>query len=151
MKNYLIRFIYGFSFAVTISTMVQLIVMSFTGKMGMLPEYMDRFDNPVIAFSVQMLLVGFISGMASAGTIIMEWKRPGLLIQSVIYLALMLVTWIPVACYLWGFHKHTTSMISGLLSILVTYGICWVVQYNICIRDVKEINERLKSNQEGRA
>lgn len=149
MKNYLMRFIYGFSFGLTISMVVQLIVMGITGEVLMLPEYMDRYEDPVMAYSVQMLLIGFISGVASAGTVILEWKRPGLLIQSILYLVLMVGTWIPVACYLWGFHKYTTSMVSGLLSILVTYGICWVIQYHICIRDVKEINQRLKSNQEG--
>lgn len=145
MKNFLIRFIYGFSFGLTISMVVQLIVMSIAGEIPMLPEFMDSFENPVMAYSVQMLLIGFISGVASGGTVILEWKRPGLLIQSILYLVLMLGTWIPVACYLWGFHKYITSMVSGLLSILVTYGICWMIQYNICIRDVKEINQRLKS------
>lgn len=145
MKNFLIRFIYGFSFGVTISMVVQLVVMGITGEIPMLPEFMEGFENPVMAYSVQMLLIGFISGVASGGTVILEWKRPGLLIQSILYLVLMLGTWIPVACYVWGFHKYTTSMVSGLLSILVTYGICWMIQYNICIRDVKEINQRLKS------
>ncbi|MBQ7926874.1 MAG: DUF3021 domain-containing protein [Lachnospiraceae bacterium] len=145
MKNFLIRFIYGFSFGVTISMVVQLVVMGITGEIPMLPEFTEGFENPVMAYSVQMLLIGFISGVASGGTVILEWKRPGLLIQSILYLVLMLGTWIPVACYVWGFHKYTTSMVSGLLSILVTYGICWMIQYNICIRDVKEINQRLKS------
>ncbi len=145
MKNFLIRFIYGVSFGLTISMVVQLIVMSIAGEIPMLPEFMDSFENSVMAYSVQMLLIGFISGVASGGTVILEWKRPGLLIQSILYLVLMLGTWIPVACYLWGFHKYITSMVSGLLSILVTYGICWMIQYNICIRDVKEINQRLKS------
>jgi len=76
--------------------------------------------------------------------VILELRRPGLLMQSVIYLLLMLVTWIPVACFLWGFHKYITSFVSSVLSILVTYGICWSIQYKICMRDVKEINERLK-------
>ncbi|MBQ7934117.1 MAG: DUF3021 domain-containing protein [Lachnospiraceae bacterium] len=149
MKSSIVRFIYGFTFGITISMVVQLGVMSITGAIPMLPEYMAGFANPVMAYSVQMLFIGLISGVASAGTVILEWKRPGLLIQSILYLVLMLGTWIPVACYLWGFHKYTTSMVSGLLSILGTYTICWVVQYHICSRDVKEINQRLKSSQEG--
>ena len=78
----------------------------------------------------------------------MEWKRPGLVIQSAIYLVVMLLIWVPIACYLWGFHKYLTSLVSGILSILVTYGICWGVQYKVCRRDVQEINKRLKEKQE---
>lgn len=148
MKNFLIRFINGFCFSIAIVVIVQLIIMVKTDTINMLPEYMERFDNVVVAYGVQLLLIGFISGVASGGTVIMEWKRPGLVIQSILYLVLMFSTWIPVACYLWGFHKYITSMVSGVLSILVTYGICWGIQYKICKRDVQEINDILKAKQE---
>lgn len=148
MKNFLIRFINGFCFSIAIVVIVQLIIMVKTDTINMLPEYMERFDNVVVAYGVQLLLIGFISGVASGGTVIMEWKRPGLVIQSILYLVLMFSTWIPVACYLWGFHKYITSMVSGVLSILVTYGICWGIQYKICKRDVQEINDILKVKQE---
>lgn len=144
MKKFVFRFINGFCYAVAITMIVQLAIMLLSDNMGMIPEYVERFDNIIVAYVVQLLLIGFISGVASGGTGIMEWKRPGLVIQSVIYLLLMLSTWIPVACYLWGFHKYATSMVSGILSILVTYGICWGVQYKVCRRDVQEINERLR-------
>ncbi len=148
MKTILIRFCNGFCYATAISLCVHLFIMGATNTMGMLPEYAERFSNPVFAYGVQLLLIGFISGCASAGTVIMELKRPGLVLQSLLYLLLMLVTWIPVACYLWGFHKYTTSMISSLLSILVTYAICWCIQYNICKRDIQEINKLLTPGKE---
>ena len=147
MKTVIIRFINGFCYAIAITVIVQLIIMLTTNQLNMLPEYIERFDNPVIAYAVQLLLIGFISGVASAGGVIMEMKRPGLVIQSILYFLLMLVTWVPVACYLWGFHKYLLSMISCLLSILVTYGICWGIQYKICTRDINEINKRLKENR----
>lgn len=148
MKNFIIRFLNGFCYSISIAMIVQLIIMSGTDTISMLPEYVERFDNVLLAYTVQLLLIGVISGVASGGTVIMEWKRPGLVIQSILYLILMLITWIPVACYLWGFHKYITSLISGVMSILVTYGICWGVQYKMCKRDVQEINNRLKVKQE---
>lgn len=147
MKNFMIRFINGFCYSIAISMVIHLIVMVTMNTISMLPEHMARFDNVVVAYGIQLLLIGVISGVASGGTFILEWKRPGLIIQSLIYLALMLATWIPVACYLWGFHKYATSMISGILSIVVTYGICWGIQYKLCRRDVQEINEKLKEKQ----
>ncbi len=148
MKTMIIRFLNGFCYAVAITVIVQLVIMAITNSASMLPEYMDRFDSPAVAYAVQLLLIGFISGVASAGGIIMEWKRPGLIVQSILFLTLLLVTWIPVACFLWSFHKYTSSMVSGILSILVTYIICWTVEYKLCVRDIREINERLKEKGE---
>jgi hypothetical protein len=88
-----------------------------------------------------------MSGVTSAGTILFELKRPGLLWQSILFLCVMLAVWIPTACYLWGFHKYLASMISSLVSIVVTYGICWGIQYKLCSRDVKEINHRLNQKE----
>lgn len=143
MKHILIRFVNGFCYSVAITMVVQLLIMQIIGEMIMLPEFAEGFSDEVIAFGVQLLLIGVMSGVTSAGTILFELKRPGLLWQSVLFLLVMLAVWIPTACYLWGFHKYLTSMISSLASIVVTYGICWGIQYKLCSRDVQEINQRL--------
>jgi len=147
----MIRMANGFCYSIAITAMVQLIVIAISEKSILLPEYAARFDNEMLAFGVELLLVGFISAMASGGTVLLELKRPGLVVQSILYFLLMLATWIPVACFLWGFHKYVTSFVSTLLSMVVTYGICWGIQYRLCIRDVKEINERLQEQQGNKA
>ena len=147
MKKILIHFVNGFCYSVAITTVIELIVMKMIGHVAMLPEFAARFENEVTAFCVQLLLVGVMSAVASAGTILFELKRPGLLWQSILFLLVMLAVWIPTACYLWGFHKYLTSMISSLVSIVVTYGICWGIQYKLCSRDVKEINQRLNRKE----
>lgn len=148
MKDFVIRMANGFCYSIAITAMVQLIVMAVSGKSILLPEYAARFDSEMMAFGVELLLIGFISAMASGGTVLLELKRPGLVVQSILYFILMLATWIPVACFLWGFHKYTTSFVSTLLSMVVTYEICWGIQYRLCIRDVKEINEWLQEQQD---
>ena len=115
MKHILIRFVNGFCYSVAITMVVQLVVMKLTGNVVLLPEFAACYENEVIAFCVQLLLVGVMSGVTSAGTILFELKRPGLLWQSVLFLLVMLAVWIPTACYLWGFHKYLTSMISSLV------------------------------------
>ena len=147
MKNILIRFANGFCYSVAITMVVQLVVMTLSGDAILLPEFAAHYENDVIAFCVQLLLVGVMSGVTSAGTILYELKRPGLLWQSVLFLLVMLAAWIPTACYLWGFHKYLTSMLSSLASIIVTYGICWGIQYKLCRRDVQEINQRLNRKE----
>ncbi len=147
MKKILIHFANGFCYSVAITAVIELIVMKMIGQVALLPEFSEGFANEVTAFCVQLLLVGVMSGVTSAGTILFELKRPGLLWQSVLFLLVMLAVWIPTACYLWGFHKYWTSMISCLASIVVTYGICWGIQYRLCSRDVKEINQRLNEKE----
>ncbi len=147
MKDFIIRMANGFCYSIAITAMIQLVVMGMTGKSILLPEYAARFDNELMAFGIELLLIGLISAMASGGTVLLELKRPGLIVQSILYFLLMLATWIPVACFLWGFHKYVTSFVSTLLSMIVTYGICWGIQYRLCIRDVKEINERLQEQK----
>ncbi len=143
MKNVILRMANGFCYSIAITAMVQMFVMLVCEKTILLPEYAARFDNELAAYSVELLLVGLISAVAAGGTVLLELKRPGLVVQSILYFLLMLATWIPVSCFLWGFHKYVTSFVSTLLSIIVTYGICWGIQYRLCSRDVKDINERL--------
>lgn len=147
MKNIVIHFLNGFCYSIAITLCVELFILVITGNPVMLPEFVERFDSETVALGVQLLLVGGMSGVTAAGTGIFELRRPGLLVQSVLFLLLMLAAWIPVACYVWGFHKYVSSMVSTLVSIVVTYGICWSIQYKLCRRDVQEINQRLNQKE----
>lgn len=141
------RFIYGFCFAIGITMVVQMIVMLCTGKVPMIPEYMARFDNEVMAYSVELLLIGVMSGVTSSGTVVFESKRIGLVVQSVMFLVIMLGAWIPVACFVWGFNRYLGSMISTLVSIIITYGICWAIQYRKCVKNIEDINRKLQERE----
>lgn len=147
MKKLGFRFLNGFCYSIAITLCIDLVVLTVTGKPVMLPEFVERFESEAIALCVQLLLVGIMSGVTAAGTAIFELKRPGILVQSLLFLLLMLAAWIPVACYVWGFHKYVASMISTLANIVVTYGICWGIQYKLCRRDVQEINQRLNEKE----
>lgn len=147
LKRIIIRFINGFCYSIVITMLVQTLVMLATGETPMLPEFMNRFHEPVSAFVSQLILVGVMSGITSAGTVVFECKKVGLLVQSVIFLIIMLSAWIPVACIAWGFHRYITSMISTICSIVVTYIICWGIQYKLCRRDIDEINVMLKKER----
>lgn len=143
LKQIIIRFINGFCYSIAITMLVQLFVMLAAGGSPMLPEFMNRFHEPIIAFASQLIMVGVMSGITSAGTVIFECKKVGILVQSVIFLIIMLSAWIPVSYIAWGFHRYITSMISTICSIVVTYIICWGIQYKLCRRDIDEINVML--------
>lgn len=147
LKRIFIRFINGFCYSVAITMLIQTLVMLATGEAPMLPEFMNRFDEPISAFVSQLIMIGVMSGITSAGTVVFECKKVGLLVQSVIFLIIMLMAWIPVACIAWGFHRYITSMISTICNIVVTYMICWGIQYKLCRRDIDEINVMLKKER----
>ena len=147
LKRILIRFINGFCYSIAITMIIQTVVMLATGDTPMLPEYMARFGSPLTAYVSQLLLIGVMSGITSLGTVVFEAKKIGLLAQSILYLAIMLSAWIPVACIAWGFHKYITSMIATLCSIVVSYGICWGILYKLSRKDIEEINAKLSEKK----
>ena len=142
LKRMMIRFINGYCCSIGITLIIQAVVLA-VGKTPMLPEYAARFNDPVSAFASQLILIGVMSGITSLGTVVFEAKKIGLLAQSILYLAIMLSAWIPVACIAWGFHKYITSMIATLCSIVVSYGICWGILYKLSRKDIEEINAKL--------
>ena len=67
MRNYFIRMANGFCYSIAITAMVQLVVMGLTGESILLPEYAARFDSEMMAFGVELLMIGFISAMSAGG------------------------------------------------------------------------------------
>ena len=147
LKKILLRFVNGFCYSIAITLVIQAAVMHSTGQPPLLPEFAARFSGPTQAFAAQLLLIGCMSGVTSAGTAIFETKRPGLLAQSGAFLCIMLAAWIPVACLAWGFHKYIPSMLATIGSIVVSYGICWGIQYRLCRRDIRDINAMLSEKR----
>ena len=111
LRQIIIRFMNGFCYSTAITMLVQTLVMLVTGETPMLPEFMNRFHVTISAFASQLIMVGVMSGITSAGTVVFECRKVGLLVQSVIFLIIMLSAWIPVACIAWGFHRYITSII----------------------------------------
>lgn len=142
-KKIVIRFLNGFCYSIAITMVIYIIIRLISGKFQMLPEFVAHFNGETDAFAVQLLLIGAMSAVTSAGTVIFETRKIGLMVQSVIYLAIMLSAWIPVACYVWQFYRYLSGMLSTVGSIVVTYGICWWIQYKHCRKDIDEINAKL--------
>ena len=147
VKRVLTRFINGICCSVTITLIIQILVMPGMGHALLLPEFASRFDSEVMAFAAQLMLIGVMSGITSAGTVVFETKRIGLLAQSLIFLVIMLSAWIPTSCIAWGFHRYRLSMIVTVISIVVSYGITWWVQYVLCRKDIDAINAKLKEKE----
>ncbi len=147
LKDALIRMANSFMYAIGITTVVYFFMTAGRDFVPLLPEYRERFDNDTQALLVQLMLIGCMSAALGGGSVIMEMKRLSLLAQSIIYFVLASVVWISVGCYCWCIYKYPQALASTLISYVVSYIICWAIQYKLCKKNIEEINRHLQERE----
>ncbi len=147
LKDALIRMANSFMYAIGITTVVYFFITAGRDFVPLLPEYRERFDNDTQALIVQLMLIGCMSAALGGGSVIMEMKRLSLLAQSIIYFVLASVVWISVGCYCWCIYKYPQALASTLISYVVSYIICWAIQYKLCKKNIEEINRHLQERE----
>lgn len=144
LKTMLKRMINSFCYAVAITATTYVILYLINGYVPMLAEYREKFDSEAAAMLVQLVLCGIMSAILAGGTIIMEMEKLSLVLQSILYFLVSSPAWISVACICWGFGTYIQSTIATTISYVVSYFICWIIQYRLCKKNVEEINNELK-------
>lgn len=144
LKKAFIRGTNSFMYAIGISTVIQMLLLSFVKGMDpVLPEFGMHFPNLYTAVLVQNILIGFTSAAFGAGSVIMEMERISLVVQSILYFVLTALIWIPVGCICWGLHRYPGTMLVMGVSYTVSYVISWMVQFKQCKKNVEQINKKL--------
>ncbi len=144
LKKACIRGINSFMYAIGISTVIQMLLLSFAeGMEPVLPEFGVRFPNLYIAMLAQNFLIGLTSAAFGAGSVIMEMARISLLLQSILYFVLTALVWIPVGCVCWGLHRYPGTMLVMGASYTASYVISWMIQFKQCKCNVEQINRKL--------
>lgn len=144
VKSLVIKSVNSFCYSIAITTVFYAIIMGIFKQLPLLPEYEARFENDTVALLVQLVLIGVMSAVLAGGTVIMELEKLSLLAQSVLYFVISSPVWIAVACFCWGFAKYPLSAVSVCISYLVSYAICWIIQYKICKKNIDDINEKIQ-------
>ncbi|MDE6024016.1 MAG: DUF3021 domain-containing protein [Lachnospiraceae bacterium] len=144
LKNVLFRMINSFFYAIGITTVFYFFITLGRDFIPMLPEYREKFPNDVRALVVQLMLVGGMSAVLGGGSVIMELERLSLVIQSIIYFIIAASVWFFVGCFCWSMNKYPKSFASTTISFIVSYVICWIIQYKICKKSVEDINNKLR-------
>ena len=109
-----------------------------------LPDFAARFSSGTMAFLVQWILIGISSSSFGFWSIIMEFERISLLLQSVLYFILTAMVWIPVSVLCWDLGKDIFSFITIVTSYLISYVITWIIQYRNCKDSINQINKKLE-------
>lgn len=147
LKKGILRGINSFLYAIAINVILSIIIMAAVNKpdfIPILPDFAARFSSGTMALLVQWILIGISSAAFGFWSIIMEFERISLLLQSVLYFILTAMVWIPVSILCWDLGKNSFSFITIVTSYLVSYVITWIIQYRNCKDSVNQINKKLE-------
>jgi glucan phosphoethanolaminetransferase (alkaline phosphatase superfamily) len=147
LKKGVSRAINSFLYSIAINVILSIIIMAAVNKpdyIPIVPDYAARFSSGTMALLVQWILIGFTSAAFGFWSIIMEYERIGLLLQSILYFVLTAIVWIPVAIFCWDLGKNIFSFITIVTSYLISYIVTWTIQYRNCKDSIKQINRKLE-------
>ena len=147
LKKGIVRGINSFLYAIAINVILSVIIMVAVNKpdfIPILPDFAARFSSGTMALLVQTILIGISSAAFGFWSIIMEFERISLLLQSIIYFILTAMVWIPVSILCWDLWKDSLSFITIVTSYLVSYVITWIIQYRNCKDSINQINKKLE-------
>lgn len=144
-KKILSRFTRGFCYALAINVLIFFIISLTGGGVQFVPGYAEKFSSREAALLTELILIGVASGSLSAGTVIMELERLSLLVQSLIYYVICAAVWGGVGCFCWGMSQYPVAFVTISISYTASYAICWIIQYRLTRKNVREINEKLAS------
>lgn len=146
LKKGIVRGINSFVYSIVINVLLSIIIMAMVNKpdyLPLVPNYAARFSSNTMALMIQWILIGITSAAFGFWSIIMEFERLSLLLQSVIYFILTAIVWIPVALFCWDLGENAYSFITIVISYLISYIITWIIQYRSCKDSVNQINRKL--------
>lgn len=147
LKKGIVRGINSFLYAIAINVILSVIIMVAVNKpdfIPILPDFAARFSSGTMALLVQTILIGISSAAFGFWSIIMEFERISLLLQSIIYFILTAMVWIPVSVLCWDLGKDIFSFITIVTSYLISYVITWIIQYRNCKDSINQINKKLE-------
>lgn len=155
MKKILLRTISSFCYSVAcgllVNFLVEIIVQHITGDLTfspVSPEFLARFSSRTVAIEVNALLYGLIGASYSASMVIYETDRIGFIIQNIIYFLVTSLVWVPILTFMWQLQRYPQALISTIFCYAITYVIVFIIGYRITKRDVANINQALKEQEQ---
>ncbi len=110
----------------------------------LVPDFAKHFATPLIAQLTSYFLVGVIGGAFGAFSIFFEIETWSFLKQGILHFALTTIIWLPIAMFVWGLGKYPSALVSTLISLAVTYGLTWWLNYLKCKKNIEAINDQIQ-------
>jgi hypothetical protein len=152
LKKIITKSCIGFVCGVTAEQFIIIMMCLFVNKQNfipLVPSFQMHFTSQALALGVSNILIGIISAVFSACSIIFEIEKWSFLKQGLIHFLITTAVWFPISIFLWGMYVYPQAVRSVFISFTCTYAITWFIQYLLCRKSIKEINSKIvKMNKE---
>ena len=108
------------------------------------PAFAARFESPVAAVVVQLLLIGLIGATFAACSVLFQIERWSFLKQGLVHLAITSAVGIPICLFCWMPQSARGALIL-CLSWLFTYVATWLSQYFVYRHRVRALDAKIKA------
>lgn len=151
-KKLLIRIFTGFPLGLAIGytiTIATSLVYADGCYAPCVPALTEAVGSEIGAVLLQAILCGILGSAFSAGSLIWEIERWGLVKQTGVYFLIVSAVMMPVA-YINCWMERSPAGILGYFGIFVCiFAAVWLTQYLRAKRNVREMNERLRLQRDG--
>ena len=108
------------------------------------PAFAARFQSPVAAVIVQLLLIGFIGAVFAVCSVIFDIERWSFLKQGLIHLTITSALGIPICLFCWMPESIAGALIL-CASWLFTYICTWLSQYFVYRHRIRQLDAKIKA------
>lgn len=108
------------------------------------PAFAARFESPVAAVVVQLLLIGLIGATFAVCSVLFQIERWSFLKQGLVHLAITSAVGIPICLFCWMPQSARGALIL-CLSWLFTYVATWLSQYFVYRHRVRALDAKIKA------
>lgn len=147
-KKIVLRLALGFPIGVTIGQTISIII-SLIWAGGyyapFVPELATVMGNEINAVILQTILCGVLGMGFSASSVIWEIEHWGITKQTGIYFLIVSAIMMPIAYLTYWMEHSLTGFLSYFGIFALIFVIVWVIQFTIGRKNVRKMNENLKS------
>ena len=107
------------------------------------PQLADAVGSQIYAVLLQAFLCGLLGAGCAAGSVIWELEHWSIGRQTGAYFLVITVLMLPSAYVLYWMEHSLAGFLSYLGIFVLIFLVIWVVEYSICRRDVRKMNQSL--------
>lgn len=150
-KKIMLRLALGFPIGVTIGQIISIVISLIWAKgyyAPCVPELAVAMGNEINAIVLQTILCGLLGMGFAASSLIWEIEHLGITKQTAIYFLIVSVIMMPIA-YLTYWMEHSLVGFLRYFGIFaLIFAIVWVIQFTIGRKNIRKMNENLRSYKE---
>ncbi len=111
------------------------------------PSFVERFNRPLNAVAVSVLLWVIIGQLFGFGSLIFNIKQWSLFKKTIINFLTYYLGFVPLAILAGWFPLNLTNFFIFTGIFIVIYAIIWLINAHMILTDIKKVNQKIKEKQ----